>query len=429
MPAFAAETATSAENLGNEITELCGYIYVATYQLLLLIAEFDRRKYWEKDGFASCAHWLNFNCGFGLNSARERIRVAHSLGRLPKIADKFSTGELSYSKVRAITRVADDTNEDVLLNIAEHGTAHQVERVVAQYRRAQHLQNSDNAHQQYLDREVSYYYDVDGSLVMKLRMPPDQGELLLKALEKMMDRDAQDGESESTPVAARRADALAHIAETYFNNSEEKGSKADRYQVVVHVKDDSSEIENGPHVTAVTSQRIACDCSTVTIKEDERGEPLSVGRKTRTIPPAIRRALVSRDGGCRFPGCTNHRFVVGHHIQHWSDGGETSLDNLVLLCEHHHHLVHEGGFDCRRTEGGEIYFVDTRDEPLSEFVKPRPISIENILASLRQRYAKANVYPEVTLSAGTCRSKAYAGDRIDWSLMRDFVHGDHNRHS
>ena len=351
-----------AEKLGADISELAAYITVATYQLLLMIAEFDRRKYWEKEGFPSCAHWLNVNCGFGMNSARERIRVAHALLRLPKIAAKFSVGQLSYSKVRAVTRVANETNEDDLLNFAEYGTASQVERLVAQYRRAQHLENEDNAYAQYIDREVSYYYDLDGSVVMKVRMPADQGEMLVKALEKMMDRDYREGgDAQETPAAAKRADALAHIAETYLNNSEESGSRADRYQVILHVKDESTQIEHGPHVSAETSRRVACDCSTVTIKETDSGEPLSVGRKTRTIPPAIRRALVARDGGCRFPGCTNHRFVVGHHIEHWADGGETNLENLVLLCEHHHHLVHEGGFDCRKSECGEIYFVDKRE--------------------------------------------------------------------
>ncbi|MEL7186489.1 MAG: DUF222 domain-containing protein, partial [Pseudomonadota bacterium] len=101
------DSTTPAETLASEITELCSYIHAATFQLLLKIAEFDRKRYWQDEGFPSCAHWLNFNCGFGLNSARERIRVAHALFRLPRIAKHFSNGELSCSKVRAVTRVAD----------------------------------------------------------------------------------------------------------------------------------------------------------------------------------------------------------------------------------------------------------------------------------------------------------------------------------
>ena len=411
-----ADSPSPAEKLGSEISELAAYITVATYQLLLMIAEFDRKRYWEAQGFPTCAHWLAFNCGFGMNSARERLRVAHALFRLPKIAAKFSKGQLSYSKVRAVTRVADETNEEHLLNFAEHGTAAQVERLVAQYRQAQHLNNEDNAYQAYINREVSYYYDLDGSVVMKVRMPAEQGEMVLKALEKMMDRDYRESE-EPAPAAARRADALSHITESWLSSDEESGSKADRYQVVVHVRDDSSEIENGARVSAETSRRIACDCPTVTIVEDGAGEPLSVGRKTRRISDAIRRALVARDGGCRFPGCLNARFVKCHHIEHWADGGQTSLDNLVLLCDHHHHLVHEGGFDCRRSESGEVYFMDKRDQLVSTHVVPRPLTIDNALASMRVRFSRAGVSADHVPLGQTARGNSNPAARVDWRLV------------
>ena len=120
-----------------------------------------------------------------------------------------------------------------------------------------------------------------------------------------------------------------------------------------HVFAETSHLEGGPHVTAVTSRRLACDGAIVALLEDRKGIPLSIGRKSRTIPPGMRRALTARDGGCRVPGCTHTKFVDGHHIRHWADGGETSLDNLVLLCRHHHRLVHEGGFGCEKTASGE----------------------------------------------------------------------------
>jgi hypothetical protein len=128
-----------------------------------------------------------------------------------------------------------------------------------------------------------------------------------------------------------------------------------------------SHIDHGPGVTAETSRRIACDSSMVSIREGDDGELLSVGRKTRTIPPAILCALRVRDGGCRFSGCIRDRFVDGHHIVHWADGGETSLDNLILLCRHHDRLVHEGGFSCERTASGEVVFKDERKHPLPVF--------------------------------------------------------------
>ncbi len=121
---------SEAECLGDQITELCSYIYAAESRLLTLIREFDDKEYWARLGFCSCAHWLNFKCGIGMNAAREKVRVANALAKLPKMDERFSKGELSYSKVRAMTRIADETNEDYLLMIAKHGTAHHVEKLV-----------------------------------------------------------------------------------------------------------------------------------------------------------------------------------------------------------------------------------------------------------------------------------------------------------
>jgi len=162
----------------------------------------------------------------------------------------------------------------------------------------------------------------------------------------------------------RRADALAVVAESYLQAESQTattGSAADRYQVIVHVDADSLKdhaagpchIENGTSLPVETVRRLTCDSSLVSIVENERGEPLDVGRKTRTIPPAIRRALNARDRGCCFPGCTFNRYVDAHHVEHWADGGETKLSNLVSLCRTHHRLVHEGGISVEaRLEGG-----------------------------------------------------------------------------
>ena len=424
----AESTPSDADQLGAEITELCSYIYAAESRLLTLIHEFDEKEYWAGQGLCSCAHWLNFKCGISMGAARERVRVAHALAGLPKISEGFSKGKLSYSKVRAITRIADESNEDYLLMIAEHGTAHHVEKLVSKYRTAKRLQDAEIANEQYIKREVTHYYDHDGCLVIKARLPAEQGALIVKALEMAMDadfvgagpareKDDPAGTSEEPePIAARRADALAQIAETYLNNNESSGSTADRYQVIVHVgatvgaaPGRDPHIEDGPHVPAETSRRIACDSCTVTIKEDKTGEPLSIGRRSRTIPPPMRRALRARDKGCRFPGCTNTRFVDGHHIQHWADGGETSLDNLVLLCRHHHHLVHEGGFDCEKSADGEISFKDQRAQALdSSHSMPGVAANDDVQQWLDREFFEANIDSE------TCTARWHAGERMDW---------------
>ena len=159
------------------------------------------------------------------------------------------------------------------------------------------------------------------------------------------------------------------------------------------------------------SRRIACDSSIVTIKEDENGEPLSIGRRSRTIPPPMRRALRVRDKGCRFPGCTNTRFVDGHHIKHWADGGETSLDNLVVLCRHHHHLVHEGGFVCEKLPNGEIKFKDQRQQALeSSPTMPSVSPNDDVQQWMDREFLEAGIDSE------TCQGHWQAGNRIDWQM-------------
>ncbi len=407
-----------AERIGAKISELCSYIYAAEHRLLTLIREFDEQEGWAHLGFHSCAHWLNFKCGIDMNTARERVRVAHALGRLPKVDARFAKGAISYSKVRAVTRIADDTNEDYLLMISKHGTAHHVEKLIRLYRRAERLQDTEAAKERHDNRQMSYHYDHDGCLVIKGRFPAEQGELIVKALEMAMEKQySENAESDVDSMPTRRADALVEVAESYMNAEPVPNSTADRYQVVVHVAaaltDVSAEtphIENGPHVSAETSRRIACDCSVVGIKENEKGEPLTIGRKSRSIPPAMRRALRLRDEGCRFPGCTNDRFVDGHHIEHWADGGETSLDNLVLLCRHHHHLVHEGGFNCEKTASGELIFKDQRNTPLPQWSLLPTVGDDEIDDWLDREFFDRGI------DADTCRSQWYAGERMDWNL-------------
>ncbi len=423
---------TAGEQLGDQITELCGHLYAATYRLLVLIHEFDKQGYWELPGLCSCAHWLNFKCGIGMNAAREKVRVAHALSELPKISKAFERGELSYSKARAMTRIADKNNEDYLLMIARHGTAWHVEKLVSKYSRAQRLQDTESANEQHASRELSYFYDDDGALVINGRLPAEQGALIVKALEMAMDKQfivragpsprpgneidhgvndvsAETSEYESLP--ARRADAMAEVAETYLNTEPSQASTADRYQVVVHVTAETSHIEDGPHVSAETSRRIACDSSIVKLTKDKKGEVLSIGRKSRSIPLAIRRALRFRDGGCRFPGCTNTHFVDGHHIKHWAHGGETSLDNLVQLCRHHHRLVHEGGFICERTMSGKIEFRDPIGRDLQESrALPGRSRNGNIIDWIQFERPGSNI------DAQTCVTQWSAGENIDWHL-------------
>ncbi len=362
--------AVSTATLIDQITELAGHLNAGTYRWLTLIAEFDRRAGWNCGLTRSCAHWLNWQCGLDLGAAREKVRVAHALERLPLISAAMARGELSYSKVRALTRVACAGTEAALLEMALHGTAGQVERLVRQYRRVLEVAELEREARQYRNRTLSWRYDDDGSIVLQARLPAESGGLVVKALEAALDRlPLPDVSAETYPArnpdfAQRRADALALLAESFLANGPAALSGGERQQIVVHVEAATlterstgrCELEDGPSLAAETARRLACDASVVRIVEDEDGNPLDVGRRTRSIPPALRRALKSRDRGCRFPGCDQTRYVDGHHIRHWANGGETSLANLVSLCRFHHRQVHEGGLTVQRLDDGAWRF-------------------------------------------------------------------------
>jgi hypothetical protein len=390
----------TTRELASAITELAGHLNAANRRWLALIAEFDRRKGWSDSMTQSCAHWLNWQCGLALGAAREKLRVAHALEQLPLIGAAMARGELSYSKVRELTRVATPATEQYLLMIGLHGTASHVEQLVRQYRRVQEAEALSREERQQSRRSVSYYFDdEDGSLVLKARLPAEAGMLLLKALEAAMPdlplppedceprldvpagtsmqvpaptSTLQHSHAPAIPPTARRADALALVAESFLKHGAAALSGGERHQVVVHVdvetlrerKPGRSEFEHGPSLPAETARRLACDCSVVTIVEDEQGQPLDVGRRTRSIPPALRRALTSRDRGCVFPGCTHQRYVDGHHVQHWAEGGETKLTNLVSLCRFHHRQVHEGGVTLERLDDGAWRFCKPNGESL-----------------------------------------------------------------
>ena len=176
--------ADNDEILGQQITLLAGQINAANHRLLQLIAEFDRRKAWSGGGTVrSCAHWLNWKCGIALGAAREKVRVARSLEKLPLIDASFASGEISYSKVRAMTRVATPANEDFLLRIAEHGTASHVEKVVGKYKSVQHSDENTAEREQDNERKLVYYQDQDGMWIIHARLPPEAGSLVVKAIE------------------------------------------------------------------------------------------------------------------------------------------------------------------------------------------------------------------------------------------------------
>ncbi len=371
------DAAADTNALGETIASLAAGIHVATYRLLVLLREFDERLGWNT-GFLSCAHWLHWCTGIDLGASREKVRVARALATLPCISGSMEHGQLSYAKVRALTRVATAENEAALLDVALCATAAHVERFVRGWRRVDRASEAHEDERRHLSRELRTWVDGDGMVVLRGRLTPEAGAVVLRALEAAADRLFQDARSSPTGDAPteeitpgqRRADALALLAEAALSADLDRGTACERYQVVLHVDDATVpasaaaspeaggvlELDHGAQrVSAETSRRILCDAAVVTMRHDDARLDNSASRRTRTIPAAIRRALAARDRTCRFPGCTSRR-CDAHHIEHWVDGGATRLDNLVLLCRRHHRSVHEGGFDVGAAEAGALEF-------------------------------------------------------------------------
>jgi hypothetical protein len=263
--------------LGDEITEMAAHLTAGTCQLLELIQKFDEEGGWHGTGINSCAHWLNWRCGMNIGAARERVRVARALPDLPKISAAFRLGKVSYSKVRAMTRVATARNEEVLLNVALHGTASHVETQVRQYRQAKRIEALEQENVHYAKRRLTLYQDVDGSWVIRGRFTPEQGALVAKALDAAEEQLFAEQKQVPEEVAAqmeqnlpqdqvmplafmsRHADAMERVAENFLAGAKSESSGGDRYLINIHTEIETlkadgegaeSELEDRGHVSA-----------------------------------------------------------------------------------------------------------------------------------------------------------------------------------
>ncbi len=432
----ATENATAdMDRLGDEIAELSAHLDAATARLLDLIREFDARGGWNT-GFRSCAAWLSWRVGLDLGAARERVRVARALGTLPLFAEALARGELSYAKIRALTRVATPETEAPLLAVGRAGTAAHVERIVRGWRQVDRQAEAREAARRHASRALHVYQDEDGMVILRGRLEPEVGALLMQALaaarETLYQRaraddagtGAADVSAETPTMAQQQADALALLAETALHHGLDPGAPGERYQIVVHVdapaladpdQAGQSVLEDGARVSAETSRRLACDASRVVMRHDEDGRLLEIGARTRTIPPALRRALHHRDRGCRFPGC-GVRFGQGHHLRHWAQGGPTTLSNLALLCRRHHRGVHEEGYEVARGPDGALQFRRPDGRLLPE-VPPSPVVVSDPVTVLRAHHDSQGL----RLNARTACA-GWLGERLNVSWAIDVLH-------
>jgi hypothetical protein len=425
------EDSDALVELGDRILEIFAHVDLADFRCLPDLAQFDARRGWELGGHASCAHWLAVRARLGHGAAREKVRVARALEELPETTAWMALGRLSFSQARALTRVATADNEAELLEAAEKMTVAQIERMVRAWRMKSAADAVEREEERQRARTFSVAPDLDGTYIVRGRLTPEQGAVLMRAIEAAGDvlfREETHGQAyesrgmpESQAAAARRrADAVALLAECALTAgfgarkmAEDEGgeaelsadpdpdaqaptaepastadagppadqastpatpfplsgSRAGRYQVMLHVEMDAlreddptcgagcSHLDDGVRVSHETSRRISCDSAVVPLFLDAEGRILDAAHSRRVVSPALRRALEARDRGCRFPGC-GLRYTEAHHVRHWADGGETSLENCVLLCRHHHRLVHEGSWKMEVLPGGRLRFRD-----------------------------------------------------------------------
>lgn len=463
------------DELAEEIATTAASIDAAKHSLLTTIRTFDDLKGWAAQGATSCAAWLSWRIGVGLGAAREQVRVARRLAELPQIDAALKSGELSYTKVRAMTRVATAANEELLMHQARGSTGAQLERICAAFVRLPDGDRPTDPERRYVRKRTHR----DGTMTLEMRLLPDEVDELWGAL-----RQTQDLLAPTQSERASMADAALHWARleaqaiTSAGNEvhpEERQGRAAPLPsesptpatesassattqprpagapramqplLFVHLRpehlddaripgtpaNDTGEIErwraelhDGTLIGGESLKRIACDCGLVATLVDGQGNPLNLGRRRRTVSVPLMRALRLRDRGCRFPGCKHRAYTQAHHIRHWCEGGETNEENLVLLCQQHHVAVHEGGYvvEAHRDEAGSTFIFRDPDGHLIPRVPPRPALPDGGQTFLRKRQRAQGVHAvrPVPLWDGTPLDLEAAVGALAWKTqLRD----------
>ncbi|MFV8750546.1 DUF222 domain-containing protein [Nannocystaceae bacterium ST9] len=361
-----ADCLESIEHLAQQIAEFARRIETVKHAWLGRIREFDARNGWADTGCVSMVAWLSWWTGTSNKTASEHVRIARALGELPLIDQAFAAGELTYSKVRALTRAATPATQQSLIDVAKTATASQLDKIVAGLRRVRAYANPEQGGGDPPRRFARVTETPDGMVRIVAQVGPEEA-LVLRAAMDMAQSPAGDSTSPQSPVGdygSDQADALVAIARGYLDRKPTtRGTGFDLIMMttpeqLAHGPEGiGGFLRDGTPLPLHVARMLACDAAQVDVSVGESGEVLDVGRSRRTIPTAIGRALTLRDGGCRVPGYGRSRHLQAHHVEAWAEGGSTSISNLVLLCPGHHVLVHEGKLRVE-IRAGKLEFIN-----------------------------------------------------------------------
>jgi len=364
--------------------ELQAAVEALEAERLRRLAEIDRRRSFERDGYLSAAAWLAGRFRVAWNDARRGVALARGLDRMPRVRRAFHDGAISLSAVRVLGEAQQaepegfQVSERFLTDAASRHSIGDLRRVVVHWR---HVVERERSGAEGLDaalrarRRLHTSVTLDGMVRLDGDLDPETGETVLTAMRAVLDAETRTEHApDDRAPAQRRADALGEVCRRWLDRTDRPEVAGERPHLTVTVpvealagigtsdapqragdRGGAPSLDHVGPIDAATMHRLACDASVTRVVLGPRSEPLDVGRRTAVVPPALRRAVVVRDRRCRFPGCDRPPpWCDAHHVAHWVDGGATSVDNLVLLCRRHHRLTHER-FALEMTDGRPVF--------------------------------------------------------------------------
>lgn len=417
---------------------------------LSVLAEFDRRELWQSAGFASCAAWLMARCGSSSRSARDHLQIAHRLARAPLTRAAFAEGRLSFSKVRALCRVATPENEEFLVGLAMDMTASQLERHVRGYEVSQRALTSGDELRRRAQCGVTTWTDGEGLVHHEVVTPPEVGIVINRAIEYGMDelykqRRAEDKaaraegrEPEVRPkltARERRFEGLDWVCKRGLVAAERDPCPVpldDPFLIVFHVREGAAFVEesgdvnlgNGLTVAPAVLERMACTSMIqAMLMGDDGRRPLDLGRTSRLASPKQKLAMTSLYATCQFPGCCIPiRWCQFHHLEHWGrDFGKSDLSNFRPLCRRHHALVHEGGWELVLDHRGRVVAISPtgRRFDSTAVLTDEAVSAEALVARLGELgfdFDDPERHAQIAGRWGGERIDGWARDQIGWAI-------------